>query len=465
MTPLRQFEHYTLLGQIDEGGMGVVYQAVHRGLNRSCALKLIRAGLLATADERRRFLTEAEAAAWLDHPNIVRVGRAAEFEGQWFLEMELIAGGTLADRIAEGPLPPREAAALVESLARAVHHAHERGILHRDLKPGNVLITEDGKPKLADFGLARFLDNDSDLTRSIAVLGTPAYLAPELAGGQVREATIRADVYSLGVILFECLTGRRPFSGETPLEILRSVQDAPTPRASSVQPGLPRDLEIICLKGMAKEPEHRYASAAALAEDLACWQRGDPIVARPAGLVERAVKWVRRHPLKVGLGVAVFLAIAGPLAVAGWYIIRELPYHATVHKIIDDDLQGVYTLELYDSKTERCTLNFSRNSFTGADGRWMRLSFTNVPSDWLPRLKVRIHADQAGRPDPPRSPVLTNGQVFRLRVGSFFDRAFYAAEVGWATSNLLDVAPQARILVRPAEETTSLNGAGAAPAR
>jgi len=455
MTPMRQFENYTLVGKINEGGMGVVYQAVHRGLNRSCALKLIRTGLLASADERRRFLTEAEAAARLDHVNIVRVGRAGEFEGQWFLELELIEGGTLADRIAEGVLPSKEAAKIVERLARAIHHAHERGILHRDLKPANVLLALDGQPKLADFGLARFLEKDSDITRTIAILGTPAYMAPELASGRAREATLHADVYSLGVILFECLTGRRPFDGQTPLEILRKIQDEPTPRL--LTPGLSRDLEIICLKCLEKEPARRYASAAALADDLTHWLRGEPIVARPAGIAERTLKWARRHPLKVALGVTGFLAIAGPLLVAAWYVIRELPYSATVHQIVDDDLRGVFTLEIYDAKGERCTLNFTRNHFTTGDGKLMRLAFTNVPPDWLPRLRVQIHADQAGRPDPSRSPVLTNGQTFRLKVGSFFDRAFYAAEVGWAASNLLAVAPDARMLLFPITEHQNQN--------
>lgn len=319
MHPLREFENYTILGDIAEGGMGMVHQAVHRGLNRPCALKLIRAGVLATPDERRRFVTEAEAAARLDHPNIVRVLRAGEHEGQWFLEMELVEGGTLADRIAQGAIPPREAAALIEPLARAVQHAHERGILHRDLKPANVLLGSDGQPKLADFGLARFLEKDSDLTRTLAVLGTPAYLAPELASGRARAATTAADIYSLGVILFECLTGQRPFRGQTALELLRAVQETTTPRPSSLREGLPRDMEVIALRCLAKEPARRFASAGELADELKRFLQDEPIHSRPVSVVERIWLWSRRQPAVA----ALVLAVAGGLGVSAWLLVRE----------------------------------------------------------------------------------------------------------------------------------------------
>ncbi len=308
----RQFEQYTLLGEIATGGMGVVHQAVHTPLSRSCALKLISSGLLATPAERARFATEAEAASTLDHPGIVKVRRAGEHEGQWFLELELVEGGTLADRLTEGPLPPREAASLVERIARAVQHAHEHGILHRDLKPANVLLDSTGDPKLTDFGLARFLGRSSDLTRTLAVLGTPAYLAPEIAAGRVREATIAADIYSLGVILFECLTGRRPFADLAPLEILRAVQESPTPRPSEFRPGLPGDLEIITCRCLAREPERRFASAGDLADELARFMAGEPIHSRRVAPLERLWLWCKRRP-QIAASVAIIAmgALAG----------------------------------------------------------------------------------------------------------------------------------------------------------
>jgi len=227
----RRFGEYLLLGEIGAGGMGVVFQAVHLPLNRPCALKLLRDGALASSVMRERFLNEIEAVAALHHPQIVHVWRAAKLEGQLFLEMELVEGGTLADRLESGALPARDAAALVAGLSRAVQHAHERGVLHRDLKPANILLDEAGSgPKLTDFGLARLLNHESDLTRTLAVLGTPAYMAPELASGEAREATIAADVYSLGAILYECLAGQPPFHAENVPALLRKVaEEAPSP--------------------------------------------------------------------------------------------------------------------------------------------------------------------------------------------------------------------------------------------
>lgn len=269
-------------------------------------LLFYRYGVLATPDERRRFATEAEAASTLDHPGILRVHRVGQHEGQWFLEMELVEGGTLADRLTEGPLPPREAAQLLTRLARAVQHAHARGILHRDLKPANVLLAPDGQPKLTDFGLARFLDRDSNLTRTLDVLGTPAYMAPEIAAGHARHATVAADIYSLGVILFECLTGERPFKGNTPLEVLRVVQDTPAPRPSSRRPGLPRDLEIITLRCLAREPERRFPSAGELADELDRFLNNRPIRSRAVSPAERLWLWCRRQPrLATAAGLVV----------------------------------------------------------------------------------------------------------------------------------------------------------------
>ncbi|MCI0540802.1 MAG: serine/threonine-protein kinase [Verrucomicrobiales bacterium] len=376
--PLKQFEQYTILGEIAGGGMGIVYQAVHRPLNRSCALKLIRGGLLATPDERRRFLTETEAASTLDHPGIVRVRRAGEFENQWFLEMDLVDGGTLADRLTEGRLPPDDAARLVERLARAVQHAHDHGVLHRDLKPANVLLDAVGEPKLTDFGLARFLGRDSDLTRTIAVLGTPAYMAPEIASGRARDATIAADIFSLGIILFECLTGDRPFKGRTPLEILRAVQETPTPRPSSLCPHLPRDLEVITLRCLAREPERRFASASELADELTRYLGGEPIRSRAVPPLERLWLWCRRNPpLAAAAGLLVLGAI-GTAAGITWQWRRAESANATLAN------------RLATEEVQKAAREYSEGKHTAAFLRVMQF-IRDTPGPVLPRTWLHAH--------------------------------------------------------------------------
>jgi WD40 repeat protein/tRNA A-37 threonylcarbamoyl transferase component Bud32 len=310
---------YEVLGELGRGGMGVVYRARQTRLNRPVALKVILAGEHAGPEQRVRFLAEAEAAAAVDHPGVVRVYECGAHAGQPYLALEYCPGGTLADRLAAGPLPPREAAALVERLARAVAAAHARGVLHRDLKPANVLFAEDGTPKVADFGLARRADGGG-LTATGAVLGTPSYMAPEQALGD-KGVTTAADVYGLGAILYECLTGRPPFRAESPLATLRLVQTAEPPSPSSLRPGLPRDLVTACLKAIDKAPGRRYAGAAELADDLGRWLAGEPVLARPVGRLERAWRWARRRPAEAGLllagGVAALLLAGG--AVGLWY--------------------------------------------------------------------------------------------------------------------------------------------------
>lgn len=455
MTPLQQFEDYTVLGEIDRGGMGVVYQAVHRGLNRSCALKVLRTGLLASDHERRRFLTEAEAAAKLDHPNIVRVGRAIEYQGQWLLEMELVEGGTLADRIAGASLIPSETARLVGRIARAVQHAHERGVLHRDLKPSNILLGNDGQPKLTDFGLARFLERESDLTRTVAVLGTPAYLAPEVASGRAREATTKVDIYSLGVVLFECLTGQRPFAGETALEILRAVQEGPVPSPQRLRPDIPTDLEIICLKCLHQDPAARYASAADLADDLDRWLRHEPIAARPPTAWERLIGIARRHPIRTGL--VGLLGLSSLLFVT--FLIASLStYFWLMGKVADEHLivpaleDGTFLLHLTDETGKRCTYNFWKMPFgsyynSAINGRYARLEFQNMPSEQAENLQVRVWSDIPGYPDIPRTGALTNRSTFTLSMGQRRERAFYFTEENFVTSNLLARFPDAAIRV------------------
>jgi serine/threonine-protein kinase len=309
--------------------MGVVYRARQRSLKRVVALKMILAGLHADPAARVRFRTEAEAVARLQHPNIVQIYEVGEAGGRPFLSLEYIDGGSLLRRVAGTPQPKRDAARLVETLARAMHYTHQRGILHRDLKPSNILVTADGTPKVTDFGLAKVLDAGSGPTRSETLLGTPSYMAPEQAAGDARKVGAAADVYSLGAILYELLTGRAPFQGATPLGTLEQVQtQEPVPprrRRRSVS----LDLETICLKCLEKEPARRYPSALALADDLRCFLEGQPIQARPVPVWRRLGRSVRRRPALVArvLGAAAVVC----LLLAGWSSFQAADQRARHH--------------------------------------------------------------------------------------------------------------------------------------
>jgi serine/threonine protein kinase len=287
--PPEQFGDYDLLAEVARGGMGVVYRARQRALNRIVALKMILSGRLASSEDTQRFLTEAEAAAGLQHPNIVQIHEVGEHDGQHFFSMQFIEGRTLAQRLADGPLPSRAAARYVRLVARALHYAHQRGILHRDLKPSNILIDAADEPHVTDFGLAKRL-GDSGQTRTGSILGTPSYMAPEQAGGKIKELSPATDVYGLGALLYELLTGRPPFRAETAMDtVMQVLENDPVP-PQLLNPNVDPELETICLKCLEKDPRHRYASAEALADDLQRYLDGDPIEARTSSVFD----WLTR---------------------------------------------------------------------------------------------------------------------------------------------------------------------------
>ena len=302
---------YDVQDELGRGGMGVVYRAWDQRLHRPVAIKMLLAGDFARPDERERFEREAEAAAGLRHANIVQVYQVGDFEGRPYFTMEFVEGGSLAEKLAGSPLAGGPAAMLLATVAEAVQAAHDRGIVHRDLKPGNVLLTEDGTPKIADFGLARRLDDGAGLSRSGVPLGTPNYMAPEQALGLTHSIGPVADVYALGAILYEALTGRPPFRAETTAETLRQVVEQEPIPPSRWNAKVPRDLEVICLKCLRKEPHRRYSSATALAADLRRFERAEPITARPSGPLERSVRWLgRRRVQAAALALGTLLGIA-----------------------------------------------------------------------------------------------------------------------------------------------------------
>jgi TolB-like protein len=313
---LMDFGDYELLEQIGRGGQGVVFRARQKSLNRIVALKVIGLGNWATEAHLKRFRLEAEAAARLEHPGIVPIHEVGERDGSCYFSMKFVEGGQLDEVVKQTPMPIRQAAELIAKVARTVHYAHEHGILHRDIKPGNILLDAKGEPHLTDFGLARLVESESTVTRTMEVLGTPSYMAPEQAVGNNAAVSRATDVYGLGAVLYQLLTGHPPFAGGTTYETIKLLLDTEPRQPRVLNPKIDRDLSTICLKCLEKDPKRRYSSALGLAEDLERWLGHEPILAWHTGIFARGKKWVRRNPTSALL-VASLTALA---AAAGWIV-------------------------------------------------------------------------------------------------------------------------------------------------
>ena len=311
---LADFGDYELLEEIGRGGQGVVYRARQKSLNRTVALKVIGLGHWATKAHLKRFRLEAEAAAGLEHPGIVPIHEVGERDGSCYFSMKFVEGGQLDAVAKREPIPIRRAVELIVKLTRTVHYAHERGILHRDIKPGNILLDAKGEPHLTDFGLARLVEPESTVTQTVEVIGTPSYMAPEQAAGNNATVSSATDVYGIGAVLYQLLTGQPPFAGGTTYETIKLVLDTEPQPPRLLNPKVDRDLSTICLKCLEKDPQRRYSSALALAEDLERWLKHEPIAARRTGLLTRARKWARRNPTSALL-VASLVAL---VAAVGW---------------------------------------------------------------------------------------------------------------------------------------------------
>ncbi len=401
-TPTGTFGDYELHEEIGRGGMGVVFRARQVRLNRWVALKMILASRLASPAVVRRFLQESQAAAVVRHPHVVSVFDAGQVGGQHYFAMELVPGPSLAEHLKTGPLDPRDAARLLARVAAAVEHLHSLGIVHRDLKPSNILLDEQGQPCVTDFGLARLRGTEADRTESGTILGTPAYMAPEQAAGNLAEIGPGSDVYSLGAVLYELLCGRTPFASEHPLDTLLQVLEREPIAPRQVNPAIPRALELICLKCLEKSPALRYRSAAAVRHDLERFLLGEPIEASTPHRAQRIWRWIRREP-----------ALAARLVVMlAFYLVQLLNYH--VFEVVDARFHGPVSLIL---------LGWAGASYLCQ--RWLRLApevhtprYVWATLDVLAVLGILLLADGVASPLVVALPLLVvgSGLWFQVRL-------------------------------------------------
>ncbi len=371
---------YELRQKLGEGGMGVVFLARQIGLNRPVAIKMIRGGNQARPEHFARFRIEAEAVARLRHPHVIQIYDIGEAEGLPYVSLELLEGGGLDDRLGGTPRPGREAAELIITLAEALQVAHDAGIVHRDIKPSNVLFARDGTPKVTDFGLAKRLESDSKQTESGAIMGSPSYMAPEQARGHAKDVGPAADVYALGAILYEMLTGRPPFKGETPIETIRQVVDTEAVPPSRLVPKIARDLETICLKCLNKEPSKRYESARALADDLARHCGGQTIHARRASVLERGAKWALRRPAAAALWAIGVIALLGLFIGGGLHFHNQNQHKLTLaRKALELVRDGNRLRDAVRGPTSRDQLSQLRGDISNFLGRLENEDRTLIP--------------------------------------------------------------------------------------
>jgi predicted Ser/Thr protein kinase len=448
---VRMFRGYEILREVGRGGMGVVFEARQIALNRKVALKVVLAGDLAGEETRRQFAREAEALARNRHPGVVPIYDFGEHDGRCFYAMQFIEGESLARRLrGTGPaFTPREAAVLIARVGRALDAVHRNGIVHLDVSPENVLLDAEGEPWLSDFGLACFM-GETLPTRTYVIVGKPDYLSPELACGRRENLSPRSDIFSLGAMLYELLTGRRPFAADSALGTLDRVRSAEPVSFAGVAPRLDPDLETICRKSLEKAPKDRYSSAAEFADDLERWLRGEPILARPVPALEKGWKWIARHPLKAAFVSSLVLLVALPVLIVAYFYAVVVPETARSHPTVGRDFSvNGFIVGLDTGRVSRASMNFDTVSFRLRD-RPALLYVTNVPtaaSAWVAALRCQVMADTILTRDEARGPVVHPGERFIIAKRQRLDRAYYIAPLGWQGQDLLARAPNARFCI------------------